>query len=132
MLKNMTNNSFSLLGPSGKKSALKLEIENLSLSTRLFNALVKSGLLLVFGAFSVLIPLLHLILPFLFLGLATYLGLVTFKQKARIKSGEGNCPECMANFRIMARPCKFPFRDVCEGCKREIQIISEQDDKEAL
>ena len=112
-----------LSSASGKKSSASIEVGSFTTSQRLIKTFVRSTLLLVCAAAGAIVPP-HVILPPLFIAAAIYVGRATFVQKSFIASGQGECPECQAAFRILRRPHKLPFTDICEGCKREITVMT--------
>ena len=117
----MNSEPVFLSSASGKKSSGNIEVESFTLSQRILKTLTRVVLLLVCAAAGAVVPP-HVILPLIFLAAAAYVGRSTFVQKSFITSGQGECPECNAPFRIFRRTYKFPFSDICEGCRREITV----------
>ena len=112
-----------LSSASGKQSTGSIEVGSFTTSQRVIKTIVRSISLLICAAAGAIVPP-HVILPLLFIAAAVYVGRSTFVQKSFIASGQGECPECHSAFRILRRSYKLPFTDICEGCKREIRVIS--------
>ncbi len=112
----------SFVSQSGKVSEGTLLISEISLIRRVMRSGLRALLLLFCGVVGLIVPLLHLVLPLVFLILAVLVAKRTLQIKAFIERGTGSCPECHAPFRVFARRYSLPFTDLCESCHREITI----------
>lgn len=101
-----------------------VHVRHVSIARRLFRA----GLILLFwtviAGCSIIIPLLHFVLPPIFLCVGVYLSIRSFRRVEVIGAGEGTCPYCEKPFQIYPRALAFPFSDVCSDCHRSVRIIS--------
>ncbi len=104
-------------------SRFELNITELSPAQRFTKAAIVGTSMLIITGLSVLIPLLHFILPPIFLALGIWLTVRAARIKRMIGESEGVCPACQAKFRIFPRALALPFRDVCEGCRREVLVV---------
>ena len=73
-------------------------------------------ILFVIGLFSVVVPLLHIILPPLFLLAAIGFAVVTFAETSEVVSGEVSCPNCRKDIHLQRESEEWPKVLRCPGC----------------
>ncbi len=111
------------LSVADKNSSATLSIQQISKSKRIGKAIIVGSIGLIISLALVFIPILHFVLvPF---GLLITLLLVINRLKTDqiIIDGVGVCPACEAHLQIYKRAYKLPFKDVCEKCSREVQVL---------
>jgi len=101
-----------------------LTLEDLSSGHRLKRASIRSFFVLLATMFCILIPLLHFVIVPIGLVVTAMVFSRAFAMKKIILHGEGICPACKAEFRILARKYSENFSDVCERCQRQVRISS--------
>ena len=80
-----------------------------------------------FGAFCIIFPIIHFILPPLLLLLGPVVALQIFRQESAILGGVGSCPGCGERFEIVRsnylKPKdEWPLTDSCAACRVEVTI----------
>jgi len=110
------------LSASGKTSKGEVQIVTFSNSERTVRALKVLGICWGIGLFSILIPVLHFVLPPIFLLAGPIVGLMRYSIKSKILEGQGICPICAADFKITPTKATFPLDDICEACHRHVLI----------
>lgn len=100
-----------------------LTLQDLSVAKRFRRAAFRGGLVLIASIFCILIPLLHFIVVPLGLLLSFIIFSNVYRTDKVILHGDGKCPACGADFRILARKFSENFSDVCEKCQRQVKIM---------
>ena len=99
-----------------------VEIEEISQISRLFGAAKYLLIFSIIATASIIVPLLHFILPPFFLCIGLIVATKKYANKMLIVRGQGSCPECGQLIEIFKRPYTESFLDVCENCRRELSI----------
>jgi hypothetical protein len=105
-----------------KKTIALVDLEEITFLKRIFVAAFYFLFFCLIAGVSVIVPLLHFILPPLFLAIGLYISIKKFRVKTLIVRGAGLCPECSQEILIWKRPYLSKFNDVCENCRRELTI----------
>lgn len=71
---------------------------------------------------SVLIPLVHFILPPLLLIAGPIVAYVIYHRERIIDGGKGTCPNCSEPFSIVKGAVKWPLKDLCPACQTPVQV----------
>lgn len=74
------------------------------------------GILFAIGVGTVVVPILHFILPPLFLLLACIFGTTTWLETSEVLKGEINCPNCETRMEIPREAEDWPLKRRCRGC----------------
>ena len=90
--------------------------ERVSRAARIF------GILFGVGLVSVLVPVLHLILPPLFLIAGMIFATTTYMETAEILSGEVTCPNCHRVMALRPEAEEWPKSLRCEGCSYTLTV----------
>ncbi len=89
---------------------------------RVRRSLVVFSIWFVVALMAIAVPLLHFVLVPLFV----FVGLVHASFRwgviSGILSGSGTCPACGAGFVIAAKPDRWPFGELCDGCSRQLVV----------
>jgi DNA-directed RNA polymerase subunit RPC12/RpoP len=80
------------------------------------------GILFMIGCFSVVVPLLHLILPPLLLIVASVMAFVTWLETAEVIGGEIGCPNCKKTIELQHEAEEWPHVQRCPGCSFTLTI----------
>ena len=122
MTSSTTNAHITVTCSTGKTAPGELVIETFSASQIALRATIRGVTGLIVTALMVFVPVAHFV--FVPLGLIVTAALVfgAMSTKSRILSGQGACAECGNNVKIMTRPYRLPFNDVCEHCGRRVTI----------
>lgn len=71
---------------------------------------------------TVFIPILHFVLPPLFLLLGGFLATTTWLQKSEVMRGEITCPNCKKKMVLTRGPEEWPRAQRCEGCAYSLSV----------
>jgi len=107
---------------TGRTAPGELEIETYSSGTLVARALVRGFVGLLITGLMVFVPLAHFVLVPLGMVITIFLAAAALSNKQRILAGGGACPECGAQIKIMPRPNRVPFNDICESCGRRVTV----------
>lgn len=80
------------------------------------------GILFVIGLFSVFVPLLHFILPPLFLIAGLVFGFLSWLETAEVTRGEVTCPNCQKKIELPREAEEWPKQTRCPGCSFTLTI----------
>ena len=80
------------------------------------------GILFVIALFSVFVPLLHFILPPLFLIAGFVFGFVAWLETAEVTRGEVSCPNCKKAIELTREAEEWPKILRCPGCSFTLTI----------
>ena len=99
-----------------------LQLEYFGSGRRFLRSVIRGVLGLILTGLFIFIPILHFILVPLGLVAAVLVSLQGWRLRQIILSGQGTCPYCGAEFRILRRSFQLPFEDICERCSRQVVI----------
>lgn len=87
-----------------------------SVQERVLRAGKVFGILFAIGIGTVVVPLLHFILPPLFLLTACVFGTTTWLETSEVLEGEIACPNCTTLMNIPREAEEWPLKRRCAGC----------------
>lgn len=96
---------------------------DLTRSERMARALRMFGILFGVGCFTIFIPILHFILPPLFLILAVVFATTTWLETGEVLRGEINCPNCQKTMQITKEAEDWPKIQRCGGCSYTLKVV---------
>lgn len=80
-----------------------------------------------FGAFCIIFPLIHFVIPPTMLITGPIIGFMLLQQESAVLGGTGKCPHCGATFEIVRgnylKPKdQWPMTDLCSSCREDVSI----------
>lgn len=105
-----------------KTHSSEIERRHFTNGERLTRTAKVSGALLLAGFFTVFIPILHFILPPIFLVLSLVFGIATWTDRSEIVAGGFTCPYCQTENSLKGENDKFPREQRCEKCQLTIAL----------
>lgn len=93
-----------------------------STAERAQRAMKIGGLLWVVAFFTIFIPILHFILPPIFIVLGLVFGFATWIDKAEIESGQFTCAQCEQVVALERESENFPRELRCPKCQMTISL----------
>lgn len=107
---------------SGSQTFGVAEVAKLNQAQRLQIALKRFGLFALLAAATLPLPVIHLVLPPLFIVIGLVMSSLSFLEKERINYVTGECPSCRKEVRFGQRRTAEVMKDVCDQCRNMIQI----------
>jgi hypothetical protein len=107
---------------SGAESLATLTVQRFTKTQVLLRTTIRTVLIGAVAVLSMGIPIVHLItIP---VGLVVIVLTLTqnLKRTAIIAAGALACPSCKGIFRYAERNVRFPFKELCDHCHREIVV----------
>jgi hypothetical protein len=95
---------------------------DLDKSERMRRALRIFGICFGIAFLTIFIPILHFILPPLFLVIGGVFATTTYMDSAEIASGEIVCPNCKKQMEVRKQPEEWPKAVRCEGCSYSLSL----------
>ena len=93
-----------------------------SFSERLIRTAKIFGILAAIGVGTVVVPILHFILPPLFLLAACIFATTTWLETSEVLSGQIACPNCKTNMLFAREAEEWPKIQRCPGCSYTLTI----------
>lgn len=118
----LQNVSVTIRGQESQTASGSIELQSWDRKARLRRAFKVLGGCWGVGLFSVLFPLIHFVLPPSLLIAGPVAAFWVFGQESRVKGGTGTCPYCQKPLRIEGGAPKWPLRDICGACHRDVEI----------
>ncbi len=125
--------SVTAAGPASQRIILTCEVDGVttegfalrreySSAERIARAAKIFGILFFIGIGTIVVPLLHFILPPLFWLAATVLGTTTWLETSEVLSGEIACPNCKHLNLFVREAEEWPKVQRCGGCSFTLSI----------
>jgi hypothetical protein len=107
---------------NGKTTHGSIEIRDLTKSERVERGLKIGGALGAFGLLCVLVPVLHFVLPPIFILLGIVFGWSTYSTKTEVVSGRFDCPICLKPNELPKESMDFPKAFRCRQCHYDLTL----------
>ena len=111
----------------GKRTVGFVERRDLPSAERGMRALRIFGILFAIGLGTIVVPILHFILPPLFLLAAIVMAVVTWISRGEVLGGEIACPNCGVKIEFPRGDESWPRVQRCPGCSYTLTIVKEKD-----
>lgn len=99
-----------------------VRVKHWSKSQRVLRGLKALFIVWAIGAVTLVVPLIHFVLPPFCLLLGPVFFSIAHAKKSIIEGGNGTCPNCLKEFSIVNAAHKWPIADVCPNCHRHLTI----------
>jgi hypothetical protein len=114
-------------GENGATGSGQVYVQEWGAKERSRRGLKTLGMLWGLGAFTILFPIIHFILPPALLIAGPIFAWKIANQKSVVLGGSGKCPKCGATFEVVrANYFKpedtWPLRDACGECRTDLTI----------
>ena len=112
---------------SGKETEGEVTLQTWNVPARSRRAMKWLFMIWGVGAFFVLIPIIHFIIPPLAIITGPVIAFLLSRQSSAVTGGSGACPSCGARFAIVRSNYlgvedQWPIRDICASCREEATI----------
>lgn len=112
-----------LANRGGDKSCVGvLQVQIFSKEERRKRALKWGGGAFLIALATLPLPLVHFVVPPLFILIAPFVARYQWRQERLIYGGVASCPVCSKDFPFAKRQPSFPFDDVCTSCRQAIRV----------
>lgn len=119
--------------PEGERISLRCDVDGVvtegyalrkqfTFQERVFRTIRVFGILMLIGVGTVVVPLLHFILPPLFMLAACIFGTTTWLETSEVIEGEIACPNCKFAIKFPREAEEWPKVQRCGGCSFTLKI----------